>query len=314
MSGTVIVCSGQGGQGPQMFDLVAAEPAVAPVFSAAAEALGGQDPRDLALQGDRVVHRNAIAQMLCCTATLAAWAVLEPFVTRPLIVAGYSAGEMPAWAVAGIIGAPATITLTARRAALMDEETEVPAGLAAIVGLPRDTVEIVCRAHGLDVAIVNGPAHFIIGGRAIDLDAALDDATWRGARRAVRLPVDVASHTPRLRTAGERFADALREGIGQGTIPGDVRLISGIDGARSLDRGWYCKARGANLAAQISTPIDWAACMATCFAARPARILELGPGSALARMMTEVEPDVPARSLSDFRSLEGVKRWLRTSD
>ncbi|PTE11235.1 hypothetical protein C9427_06705 [Mesorhizobium helmanticense] len=292
-----------------MFDLVAFEPAAAPVFAAAARALGGRDTRDLVREGDGIIQRNDVAQVLCCTAALAAWAIVGPSAPRPLIIAGYSAGEVPAWAVAGVMDASIAFDLVARRASFMDEATREPYGLAAIVGLPRDVVDGLCRAHGLDVAIVNGPLHVIVGGRVAELRPALTDATARGATRAAILPIHVASHTPALEAATEQFGGLLRETVANARLPRDVRLISGIDGmpVRSIADGLV------KLAAQVSTTIDWAACMDACRASRPTRVLELGPGDALARMMTEFEPGIPARSAADFRSITGLRRWMEAA-
>ncbi|MEP9386312.1 acyltransferase domain-containing protein [Mesorhizobium sp. KR9-304] len=309
MSGIAILCSGQGNQRSGMFDLVASEPAAAPVFAAAGRVLGNRDPRDLVRQGGDIIHRNDVAQVLCCAAALAVWVVVGPSVPRPLIVAGYSAGEVPAWAVAGVIDASSAFDLVVRRAAVMDGATREPSGLAAIVGLRRDVVDGLCRAHGLDVAIVNGLLHFIVGGRAADLQRALTDATAHGATRATMLPVHVASHTPALKGASERFGELLTEIDAEAALPRDVRLISGIDGrpVRSVADGLV------KLAAQVSTTIDWAACMDACRASRPSRVLELGPGDALARMMTEFEPGIPARSAADFRSVAGLRRWMEAA-
>lgn len=307
MSGIAILCSGQGGQDPGMFDLFATEPAADPVFAAAANALGGQDPRDVARRGGDAIHRNDIAQILCCTQALGAWAAVGPGTPRPMIVAGYSAGEVPAWSVAGVIDTASAFDLVAQRAALMDADTHEASGLAAIVGVPWAAIEALCRAHQLDVAIINGPAHFIIGGRRAHLEPACEAARLQGASRAVLLPVTVAAHTLALRQAATRFAEALRARIAADIpLQRGIRLVSGIDGntVRDMRTGLD------KLAGQICTPIDWAACMDTCRAALPDRILELGPGSALARMMIEFAPNLEVRSIADFRTLDGVRDWL----
>ncbi len=308
VSGIAILCSGQGSQSPEMFDLIAAEPAAAPVFEAAAAALNGRDPRDIVRQGGDDIHSNDVAQALCCTQALAAWAVIGEAAPRPVTIAGYSAGEVPAWAVAGVFDMKTAFALVARRAALMDEETHEPCGLAAIVGLPRNAVDALCRAHGLAVAIINGPLHFILGGRTAGLQPALPQALARGATRVAMLPIHVASHTPLLEAASERFHGLLTETVAAG-IPRDLRLISGIDGmpVRRITEGF------AKLAAQVSTSIDWAACMDACRAARPVRVLELGPGNALARMSADLAPGIPARSVADFRTVEGLRRWIEAT-
>ncbi|MBN3787414.1 malonate decarboxylase subunit epsilon, partial [Burkholderia sp. Ac-20353] len=88
-------------------------------------------------------------------------------------------------------------------------------------------------------------------------------------------------------------------------LPG-ARLVSGIDGASVLD-----VADGLDkLARQIAEPVEWAACLAGCVEAGATAFLELGPGRALAEMAAGAYPALPARSLADFRSIDGVTSWL----
>lgn len=307
MTGVVILCSGQGAQAAGMFDVIGEAPEAAPVFAAARRVLGDRDPRDLVRQAsEEELHANSVAQVLCCTQSLAYWAALGSATPRPIAVAGYSAGELAAWGIAGVVDAGAVLELAAKRAALMDNATYTPSGLAAILGLPRTSIDGICREHDLHVAIINGPQHFIVGGRVADLQQALARAEALGAARAILLPITVASHTCLLREASERFGDVLSQRIGTAHVPGDVRLISGIDGASVL----HVEDGLRKLALQVQQTVNWAACMDVCRAVRPQRILELGPGDALARMMTEAAPDVFARSVDAFRSLEGIRHWL----
>jgi [acyl-carrier-protein] S-malonyltransferase len=64
------------------------------------------------------------------------------------------------------------------------------------------------------------------------------------------------------------------------------------------------------LARQIEQTVDWAACMESCRAAGVAKVVELGPGDALARMMHEVTPLGDVHSLSQFHSLSGLQHWI----
>ena len=70
-----------------------------------------------------------------------AWAALSAKVPRPLVVAGYSVGELAAWGVAGLLDYQGVLDLAVQRAAAMDEATIQPSGLVAIHGLKRDTLE-----------------------------------------------------------------------------------------------------------------------------------------------------------------------------
>ena len=98
MSATAVLCSGQGFQNASMFDLMADAPEAAPVFEAAKLLLNGKDPRQLAREASsEALHADKVGQILCCTQALAAWVVVGRKVPRPLIVAGYSVGELAAW-------------------------------------------------------------------------------------------------------------------------------------------------------------------------------------------------------------------------
>jgi len=307
VTGIVILCSGQGAQAAGMFDTIADAPEAAPVFAAAARALDGCDPRVVVQQAAaHDLHRNAVAQVLCCTQAMAWWAVLRPLVPGPVTVAGYSAGEVAAWGVAGVIDAAAVLDLAAQRAALMDAATHAPSGVAAVLGLPRTEIDAICRAHDVGVAIVNGPQHYILGGTIAGLTEALTQAERRGAVRSMLLPVGVASHTALLRQASEQFGVVLGQRVTAARLSPCVRLISGVDGAPVLRIEDGLR----KLALQISQTVDWAACMDACIARRPQRVLELGPGDALARMIGEAAPGISARSVTAFRSITGVRRWL----
>jgi [acyl-carrier-protein] S-malonyltransferase len=92
-------------------------------------------------------------------------------------------------------------------------------------------------------------------------------------------------------------------------MPADVRLLSGIDGAAIFD----VHAGADKLARQIKQTVDWANCMESCRAAGVTKVIELGPGNALARLMHEFMPDGDVHSLSEFHSLPGFVHWVQRS-
>jgi [acyl-carrier-protein] S-malonyltransferase len=89
-------------------------------------------------------------------------------------------------------------------------------------------------------------------------------------------------------------------------VPADVRLLSGVAGATvfNVDAG------ADKLARQIQQTVQWAACMQSCRAAGVRKVVELGPGNALARFMREVIPDSDVHSLAEFHSLPGFEHWV----
>jgi [acyl-carrier-protein] S-malonyltransferase len=310
MSAVAILCSGQGDQDASMFDLLADAPEAGPVFRSARLYLDGADPRELVrCATSEALHTDKVGQILCCTQAVAAWAVLRTKVAAPLVVAGYSVGELAAWGVAGLLDYEDVLDLAAKRAAAMDGATSQSCGLVAILGLTRVILEPICRARGAYIAIVNGEEHLLVGGTWKALEAVIPDAQAAGARRTVRLPVAVASHTPLLISASERFGEALTEVHLPAQLPAHVRLLSGIDGDTVLD----LRTGADKLARQIQQTVDWAACMESCQAAGVTKVVELGPGRALARLMREVMPEGDVHSLSEFHSLTGFEHWLQSS-
>jgi [acyl-carrier-protein] S-malonyltransferase len=304
---TAILCSGQGAQSATMFDLLADEPPAQPVFQTATRLLGGTDPRKLVRQASSVaIHEDKAGQILCCTQAMAAWAVLScVMLPRRLMVAGYSVGELAAWGVAGLLDATRVLELSVERAAAMDAATTQPSGLAAIRGLSRGALEPICRAHGAYIAIVNAVDQMLVGGTRDALAGVIQDALSAGAERTTMLGVTVASHTPLLAAASEAFRQKLTAApLRDDMVPG-VRLLSGIDGTTVFD----VSAGAAKLARQIQQTVDWAACMDACQAAGVTKIVELGPGAALARMVHDVIPHADVRSVAEFRSLAGLLAW-----
>jgi [acyl-carrier-protein] S-malonyltransferase len=310
MGSLAILCSGQGYQGPDMFDLLSDAPEAAPVFRRARLALDGEDPRELVRRADSdAVHTDKIGQVLCCTQATAAWAVLGARVPRPLVVAGYSVGELAAWGVAGLLDYESVLDLVVERAAAMDEATTGTAGLVAIRGLKRAALEPICRTHGAYVAIVNGEDQILVGGTRKSLDVVIHDAQAAGAKHTIILPVAIASHTPLLAGASDRFRQALTRARLPPEMPADIRLLSGVDGATVFD----VQAGADKLARQIKQTVDWQACMQSCRAAGATKVVELGPGNALARLMHEFMPDGDVHSLSEFHSLSGFEHWVQRS-
>jgi [acyl-carrier-protein] S-malonyltransferase len=301
-----ILCSGQGGQHPAMFDLLANCPEAEPVFAAAAGALG-QDPRRFVQQATPAdLFSDFSGQILCCTQAFAAWAALGTVRPARAVIAGYSIGELAAWGCAGALNELSTLRLAQRRAAMMDAVAPSGSGLAAIAGLRRPVLEPILTRHALSIAIVNDVDSFTVGGPRTALQAACEEAAARGAKRTVMLPVTVPSHTPLLSKATEQFRATLREASPRLPRAG-YRLLSGIDGETVHD----VETGIDNLARQISTTIDWAACLESCRSAGAVAALELGPGTTLSHMASALFPDGRARAVEEFRSLAGLRMWLQ---
>lgn len=300
-----ILCSGQGGQHSGMFALTNAAPAAEPLFAHAAVLLGGVDPRELVESASAdALHENRNAQILCVLQALAAMSALREVMPEQLIVAGYSVGEIAAWGIAQSIALPTTLDLVARRAELMNAASTTNDGLTFVRGLERAEIDDLCKRHAVEIAIVEPDEAFIVGGQRSSLDALGNEARRRSAR-VIDLPVKVAAHTSRLHTASVAFRQVIADTPVQMPQP-TTRLLSGVDGSAVIGLSTALD----KLAAQISHTVQWEACLASCAEAGATAFFEPGPGHALANMAARAYPNLPARSLDDFRSLSGARAWL----
>jgi [acyl-carrier-protein] S-malonyltransferase len=301
-----ILCSGQGRQHPGMFALTGEVPETQGLFAHAARHLG-EDPRAMVRDASAATLRhNRTGQILCALQALAAATALRPALPGRIVVAGYSVGEVAAWGVAGLFDAEDTLDLVAQRAEAMDAASPPGDGLLFVRGLSRDTVEGLCARHDAAIAIINPGDAFVLGGNRVALDALGAEARGMHARRVVDVAVEVASHTKRLAQASTVYREILLRAPLHFPPRSGTRLLSGIDGAPVLDALTGLD----KLAAQISQTVQWAACLEACVEAGATAFLELGPGPALSEMVASAYPGLPARSLDDFKSLEGVRAWL----
>jgi [acyl-carrier-protein] S-malonyltransferase len=300
-----ILCSGQGRQHREMFALTGMAPEASGLFAQATRLLS-RDPRDIAYaDSEETLYTNRVGQILCALQALAAVEMLRDSLPNRRVFAGYSVGEVAAWGAAGCLGTPETLRLIERRAEFMSAVSHPGEGLLYVRGLSRQAIDALCNRHDVEVAIINPNNAFVIGGVRAALEAFAADARTVSGTDIVRLQVEVASHTKLLRPASISFGDLLRRADVHLPKAG-VRLLSGIDGSSVTD----VAAGLEKLAAQISRTVDWRGCLQGCIEAGATAFLELGPGRALSQMADATYPDVPARSLDDFKTLDGVRKWL----
>ena len=299
MSGLGILCPGQGAQHAGMLALLDAEPAALAVL-AQAEAVLGAAPAALAAGPE--LFTNAVAQPLICAAGLATWAALAPKLPPVRVFAGYSVGELTAWACAGALPAATLIRLASLRAAAMDAACREPTGLLAVRGLDRPQIEALCSAHGCAPAIVNDHDRLVVGGPRAALPDFEAAALALGAQ-LTPLAVSLASHTPWLAAAVPPFAQTL---AGAAFAAPAAPVLAGIDGSAGFARPDALR----TLPAQIAQTVDWAACADALVERGCTVLLELGPGSGLSRMARDRHPELAARSVADFRSLDGAAGWV----
>lgn len=301
MSGLVIACPGQGAQHPKMFDL-ALQSEAARDWLAAYSAATGVDVVALAANGENLFS-NRNAQLLICGAAIATWTALRERLSQPELFIGYSVGELAAYGCADAWTVQQIGVLVPQRALLMDQVAPANAGMLAIKGMDAAAVDGICQRYRLELAIINGDDHFVLGGLRSDIETAAAEITAAG-HWCKALDVAIPSHTSVMQAAAQAFREVL---ISMPPQPLSAPMLAGINGLAGPEASI-----AQTLSAQIAQPVRWQDCMNTTLERGVTVVLELGPGRALSRMFEELGTGVEARSAEDFRTLDGIARWVET--
>jgi [acyl-carrier-protein] S-malonyltransferase len=299
MAGYALLCPGQGAQHPRMLDLALQSEAGRDVVAVASDTVSINIAARIEA-GDELFD-PVFAQVAIVATSVATWRALQSLLPPPSLVAGYSVGEVSSWSCAGSWSMDEVMRVVAQRARLMSEASPKDAAMMALTGMRRELLPAILELHHLHIAIEVDDDHWVIAGRRADLDAATSTLEAAGASPHP-LPVGVPSHTPLLDAAAAKLREFMRNVTGRDP---DAAVLRGIDG-KALFR--YAEA-GDALADAVSHPIRWRACMDELGERGIGAALELPPGTALTRMLAG-RPAATARAVADFRSLEGVARWL----
>ena len=169
-------------------------------------------------------------------------------------------------------------------------------------GLDRPQVKALCRSHAEAVAIVNDADRLVVGGRR-DALAEFERAVTALGAGVTPLAVSVASHTALMAPAAKAFGRVM---AASGLCTPAVPVLARIDGApvRGRDRAV------ATLTRQIAGTVNWSACIDGLVEIGCTLLLELGPSNGLSRMIRDRRPELPVRSVAEFRSLGGALDWV----
>ncbi len=213
---------------------------------------------------------------------------------KPDAVAGHSLGEFSALVVAGALSFEDGLKLVSKRAMAMQAACEAqPGGMAAILGLPDEVVEQACaEIEGTVVAAnYNCPGQLVISGAVDAVDAACAKLKEAGARRALRLPVGGAFHSPLMEPAREELRQAIEAAPFH--IPA-CPIYQNVDAQPHTDKEEIKR----NLIAQLTAPVRWTQIIKTMLADGVDSFTELGPGQVLQGLIRKVDAAVEVRSQS----------------
>ena len=290
----VLLFPGQGSQKPGMAkDLAHTSPAARQVFDVVDRTLG-VPLSTLAFQGpEEQLTETKNAQPALLAHGAAVWAMtkdqLAPHVRA---AAGHSLGEFTAYHAAGALSLSDAATLVRRRGELMYESgLERPGAMAAILGLEEAKVEEACRRASVDGAVVvpanyNTPEQLVISGEIAAVERAMELAKELGAKRAVRLKVSGAFHSPLMEVARDGLRDELtKASFSAPTFPVfcnvDARPVTDVGEARRL------------LLEQLTSPVRWTDVVRALVTTYPAALfVEMGPGNVLTTLTKRIAAGV----------------------
>jgi len=288
----VLLFPGQGSQKPGMGkDLADAFPDARDTFSEVDEALSFP-LSSLCFDGpadELTLTHNAQPALLAHGA--AAWRVVKSsLLPHVRAAAGHSLGEHTAYHAAGSTTLPEGAKLVRRRGQLMFEEgIKRPGAMAAILGKLEQSVESLCeqasRSGGVVVpANYNTEEQIVVSGEVSGVERLMHLAKEAGAKRAVRLPVSGAFHSPLMEPAENGLRDALATtNFAEPAFPVYSNVTekesTGAADAREL------------LATQLTSPVRWAGEITNIAARFPeALFVELGPGAVLTGLLSRIVP------------------------
>ena len=290
-------------------DLAATFTAAADVFREADEALG-ESLSALCFDGPAdtlTLTHNAQPALLAHGA--AVWAVTREKVgPRVRAAAGHSLGEFTAYCAAGALTVADAIRLVRQRGTLMYESGLArPGTMAAILGDTDRPLEDICREAssapdgGLVVpANYNSPGQVVVSGEVAGVERAMDLAKKAGAKRAIRLPVSGAFHSPLMETARDEFEKALQGSpLGDPTVPVYANVSAEpVRKAADAER---------LLLEQLTAPVRWTQVVERLSADHPgALFVEMGPGSVLTGLAKKIAPSVECVSCGTPDDVESL--------
>lgn len=207
---------------------------------------------------------------------------------RPDMVAGHSLGEFSALVSAGAMNFADGLKLVAARAHAMQRACELkPSTMAAVLALPDETVEAVCaEVPGTVVcANYNCPGQIVISGEIESIDAACEKLLAAGAKRALKLKVGGAFHSPCMEPARAELAEAIAATeIHVPVCP----VFQNVDALPHTDPAEI----KANLIAQLTAPVRWTQTVRNMIAAGATEFVELGPGKVLQGLVSKIDRNV----------------------
>ena len=207
---------------------------------------------------------------------------------QPSMVAGHSLGEFSALVANKTLSFEDGIMLVSKRAIAMQKACEkIPSTMAAILGLDDKTVEDVCASIP-DVVVpanYNSPGQIVISGSNEGIDKAIEALKEKGAKRALKLAVGGAFHSPLMEPARVELEQAINSTVFHSPV---CPVYQNVNAKPSTDPDTI----KANLVAQLTSPVRWAQSVINMISDGATSFTEVGPGNILQGLIKKISKDM----------------------
>jgi [acyl-carrier-protein] S-malonyltransferase len=277
------------------------------VFKRASEA-SGLDLMHLCFEApEEELVQTEVQQPALVATSLAVLAAIKARGIKPDFVVGHSVGEFAALASAGAMKVEEAVALVRERGLAMAEAAKNnPGSMAAILGLDDEVVERICRRI-LNVwpANYNCPGQIVVSGENPAVDEACQAAEEEGARRAVKLRVSGAFHSPLVARAADRLRPALdRVKFAEPTAPFMSTVTARIEDAKRM---------GPLLVEQLTAPVRFTQAAQELIREGAHTFVEVGPGNVLSGLVKRIDRNAKTISVSTPESLAKLEETLASA-
>jgi [acyl-carrier-protein] S-malonyltransferase len=278
------------------------------IFEQADEVLGRSISK-LCFEGtEEELRRTSNTQPAMFTASAAALAALLAAGFDGEFTAGHSLGEYTALYAAGSIDFATGLQLVQTRGQAMEEAgRNRPGVMAALLGLPEEKADEICReassAGIVAAANFNSPTQPVISGEEAAVDRAIELAKAAGCKKAMKLNVGGAFHSPLMSEAAERLATALQSAA---ISPPQMVFINNVAAETLTDPESIRR----SLLTQLTSCVKWTDCVRKIAALGATHLVEVGPGNVLTGQLKRINPELRGRTFFNLRDLEELQTWL----
>jgi [acyl-carrier-protein] S-malonyltransferase len=281
-------------------EIAEATPEAMAVYEEGSEA-SGLDLRQLCFEGTaEQLTRTDLQQPALVTTSLAINAALRARGIVPDYVVGHSVGEYSALGAAHSIEVREAIKLVRERGLAMAAAAHArPGSMAAILGLADEVVEALCKKiHNVWPANYNCPGQLVISGETAAVDECCTEAQLEGARRAVRLRVSGAFHSPLVELAAERLRPAIERIDFKAPTAHFVSTVTAkLEGPQRLRT---------LLVEQLTAPVRFTQSARELVGHGVTTFVEVGPGNVLSGLLKRIDSSVKAIPVNDLKSLNAI--------